>query len=172
MTSEPSWQDLLDLVTRLDESSYAEASVEVEGITVRLSRNGTLDASAGPARTAAPAESPPSAASAPSDADAPAAPDSTASAGEGDPGTPESSGTPVKAPLMGVFYRAPSPNAEPYVAPGDAVTADTTIGIIEVMKMMNPVSAGVAGTFVDYVVSDAEPVEFEQHVAHIDASSS
>jgi acetyl-CoA carboxylase biotin carboxyl carrier protein len=52
----------------------------------------------------------------------------------------------IRAPLPGVFYRAPQPGAPPFVEVGDAVGPDTVIGIIETMKLMNPVHAGASGT--------------------------
>jgi acetyl-CoA carboxylase biotin carboxyl carrier protein len=52
----------------------------------------------------------------------------------------------IRAPLPGVFYRAPQPGASPFVEVGDAVGPDTVIGIIETMKLMNPVHAGASGT--------------------------
>jgi len=58
----------------------------------------------------------------------------------------EGEGTPVRAPLPGTFYRAPQPGAPPFVDVGDAVTPDTVVGIIETMKLMNPVHAGTTGT--------------------------
>lgn len=54
----------------------------------------------------------------------------------------------VTAALPGTFYRAPQPGAPAFVEPGDAVTAETVVGIVETMKLMNPVHAGVAGTVV------------------------
>ena len=58
----------------------------------------------------------------------------------------EGEGTPVRAPLPGTFYRAPQPGAPPFVEIGAAVTPDTVVGIIETMKLMNPVHAGATGT--------------------------
>ncbi|GHC82320.1 acetyl-CoA carboxylase biotin carboxyl carrier protein [Novosphingobium pokkalii] len=52
----------------------------------------------------------------------------------------------IASPLPGTFYHAPQPGAPPFVAVGDAVTADTVVGIVETMKLMNPVHAGRAGT--------------------------
>jgi acetyl-CoA carboxylase biotin carboxyl carrier protein len=58
----------------------------------------------------------------------------------------EEDGSAIRAPLPGVFYRAPQPGASPFVEVGDAVGPDTVIGIIETMKLMNPVHAGASGT--------------------------
>jgi acetyl-CoA carboxylase biotin carboxyl carrier protein len=62
----------------------------------------------------------------------------------------------VRAPLPGTFYRAPRPGAAPFVEVGSQVDADTVIGIVETMKLMNPVHAGVAGTVAEFCVANAE----------------
>ena len=65
----------------------------------------------------------------------------------------------ISAPMLGTFYRAPAPGAPPFVDVGAAVEHDTVVCLIEVMKMMNPVSAGVAGTIVDVCADNAALVE-------------
>jgi acetyl-CoA carboxylase biotin carboxyl carrier protein len=65
----------------------------------------------------------------------------------------------IEAPMLGTFYRAESPGEAPFVEVGSRVGADTTVGIIEVMKMMNSVPAGVAGTIVEVCLENAEVVE-------------
>jgi acetyl-CoA carboxylase biotin carboxyl carrier protein len=62
----------------------------------------------------------------------------------------------VRAPLPGTFYRAPRPGAAPFVEVGSRVGADTVIGIVETMKLMNSVHAGVAGTVAEFCVANAE----------------
>jgi acetyl-CoA carboxylase biotin carboxyl carrier protein len=62
----------------------------------------------------------------------------------------------VRAPLPGTFYRAPRPGAAPFAEVGSQVDADTVIGIVETMKLMNPVHAGVAGTVAEFRVANAE----------------
>jgi acetyl-CoA carboxylase biotin carboxyl carrier protein len=68
----------------------------------------------------------------------------------------------VKAPMVGTFYRAPSPGAPPFVEIGDKVQADTVVCIIEVMKLMNTIHAGVAGTVREIRVENSQAVEFGQ----------
>ncbi len=67
--------------------------------------------------------------------------------------------------MIGVFYRRPAPGAEPFVQSGDTVDADTTIGIIEIMKLMNPITAGQAGIIGEFLVEDGQAVEFGQAIA-------
>ncbi len=62
----------------------------------------------------------------------------------------------VRAPLPGTFYRAPRPGAAPFVEVGSRVDADTVIGIVETMKLMNSVHAGVAGVVAGFCVANAE----------------
>jgi acetyl-CoA carboxylase biotin carboxyl carrier protein len=70
---------------------------------------------------------------------------------------------PVRAPLIGTFYRAPKPGAPPFVDTGTKVTADTVVGIVETMKLMNSVMAGTAGIIVAIEAADGEFVE-QNHV--------
>lgn len=64
----------------------------------------------------------------------------------------------VPAPLPGTFYHAPQPGAPPFVVVGDRVEAETVIGIVETMKLMNPVHAGIAGTVAEVLVPNATMV--------------
>jgi acetyl-CoA carboxylase biotin carboxyl carrier protein len=68
----------------------------------------------------------------------------------------------IRAPTVGTFYRAPRPGAPPFVDVGAMVEPQTTIGIIEIMKLMNAVRAGVAGEVCEVCVGDGDPVEFDQ----------
>ena len=68
----------------------------------------------------------------------------------------------IDAPMLGVFYRAPSPGAPPFVDVGTRIERDTIVCVIEVMKMMNTVPAGVVGTIAEVHVENAEAVEFGQ----------
>ena len=66
----------------------------------------------------------------------------------------------IEAPMLGTFYRAPAPGEPPFVEVGSTVEPDTIVGIIEVMKMMNSVHAGVAGTIAEICVANGEAVEY------------
>lgn len=72
------------------------------------------------------------------------------------------SGNKVTSPMVGTFYRAPSPGAKPYVEIGDKVNTGDTLCIIEAMKMMNHIEAEVSGTLKAILVEDAEPVEYNE----------
>jgi acetyl-CoA carboxylase biotin carboxyl carrier protein len=74
------------------------------------------------------------------------------------PDTDIEAGLVIRAPLPGVFYRAPQPGATPFVEVGDVVGPDTVVAIIETMKLMNPVYAGASGTITAIVAANAEAV--------------
>lgn len=76
--------------------------------------------------------------------------------------TASSSLVAVEAPVVGVFYAAPEPGAEPFVQVGSEVDADTTVGLVEVMKVFNGVSAGMKGRIVEICVEDSQLVEYGQ----------
>ena len=69
---------------------------------------------------------------------------------------------PIQSPMVGTFYRAPSPDAEPFLKVGDAVEAGQTVCIVEAMKLMNEIQAEVSGTVAKIVVDNQSPVEFGQ----------
>jgi acetyl-CoA carboxylase biotin carboxyl carrier protein len=71
-------------------------------------------------------------------------------------------GTTVRAPLVGTFYAGPSPEADPFVRVGDEVEAGQTLGIVEAMKLMNPIVADEPGTVHEVRVANAESVEYDQ----------
>lgn len=73
----------------------------------------------------------------------------------------------VPAPLPGTFYRAPQPGAPPFVGVGDNVQPDTVVGIVETMKLMNPVHAGCAGRIVDICVENATMVDGGSILFHV-----
>lgn len=150
MTDTPSWQDLLDLVAQLNGSDYESASVQFGDVSVRLSKSGALDPlTAAPAPRVDVPEAPSTYVSTPTAAPAAAAPVAP-------------SANTIDAPMIGVFYRRPAPGADPFVQPGDTVSADTTIGIVEIMKLMNPITAGKAGVLGEFLVEDGQAVEFGQ----------
>ena len=75
--------------------------------------------------------------------------------------------TAVQAPLVGTFYAAASPDADPFVQVGDAVEPGQTLGIVEAMKLMNPIVAEEAGVVTEVLVGDAESVEYGQVLMYL-----
>jgi acetyl-CoA carboxylase biotin carboxyl carrier protein len=72
--------------------------------------------------------------------------------------------TPVKSPLAGIFYRAPSPQAAPFVKEGETVSPDKTLCLIEAMKVLNEINGGVSGTVVRILVENGKPVTAGQNL--------
>ena len=139
------------LIELLEESDVEELEIQEGDDSVRISRRreqaaGTQYVShyPAPAPQAAPA---PEAAPAPAqESAAPAAP----------------SGHSVKSPMVGTFYRAPSPTAKSFVEVGQSVKAGDVICIVEAMKMMNQIEADKSGTVSEILVENVQPVEFDQ----------
>ena len=75
----------------------------------------------------------------------------------------------VTSPMVGTFYASPSPEDPPFVKVGDVVSEDTVVCIIEAMKVMNEVKAGVKGTVAAVLVRSGEPVEFGTHILRVAA---
>jgi len=139
------------LIELLEESGIAEIEIKEGEESVRISRHpagGTVHYA-----VPAPLAPPPAAAS-------PAAP--PASGTEERQAQEEIKGHHVLAPMVGTFYEAAAPGADPFVKIGDEVQAGDTLCIIEAMKMMNQIEADVAGRVSAILASNGEPVEFGQ----------
>ncbi|WP_027928982.1 acetyl-CoA carboxylase biotin carboxyl carrier protein [Amycolatopsis thermoflava] len=148
--------DIKLIVAALQESEWDQAEVVVGDVRVAVARNGaTLDSASAPATAPAPA-----AAAAPAPAPVAAAPAVPAPHAPQEPEPAAEGGHVVTAPSVGVFWRAPEPGAKPFVEVGSKVAADDTIGIVEVMKLMSNVTAGVAGTVTAVHAENAQGVEF------------
>ena len=140
------------LIELLEESGIAEIEITEGEESVRISRypNANHVAAAQHALPAAPMQMAAPAAGAPAAA-VPAA-----------EVPQEPSGHKVAAPMVGTFYRAASPEAEPFVKIGDTIQAGDTLCIIEAMKMMNQIEADVSGKVLSVEVESGEPIEFGQ----------
>ena len=78
------------------------------------------------------------------------------------PTAPQQTGTPLTSPMVGTFYRAPSPGADPFVKVGDTVKKGQVVCIIEAMKLLNEVEADADGVVKEVCVENGQPVEFGQ----------
>ena len=144
---------LIDLV---QESGIGEIEITEGEEKVRISRQGT---NAQPLIMAAPAmQHMPMAAA----GGAPAFAGSAAPAGAEGAKPAEPSGHQLKSPMVGTFYRAPSPGAPSFVEVGQAVTKGQTLCIIEAMKLLNEIESDVAGTVKAILVENGQPVEYGQ----------
>jgi acetyl-CoA carboxylase biotin carboxyl carrier protein len=143
--------DIEEILRLLDDSDFDELRLEIGETKLEIRRNGG-GSRRRPTRTPSPSATPPE----PPRASAPAAPAPTPSPS---PSSPAPGVVDVPAPQLGIFYHAPKPGEPPFVSVGDEVEPDTVIGIIEVMKLMNTVSAGVTGTVVEVVAPNGESIK-------------
>ena len=143
------------LIELLQESDVAEIEIHEGEESVRISRNGPPP----PAIYAAPAmmAAAPAAAAPPPAAGAPAAPPAE-----------ELKGHTVNSPMVGTFYRAPSPGAKAFVEVGQSVGVGDVLCIIEAMKILNQIESDRAGTVKRILVENGEPVEYNQPLFVID----
>ncbi len=156
---ELSEDDVLQILKLIDESHFDYFQLEVGELKITVSKGDPIPLNTAPQVTAAPVAAP---AAAPT-----AAPKTAAAAPAAAPQAPKPAAipegmVPVTAPLLGTFYVAPEPGAPPFVKIGQAVTEDTTVGLIEVMKVFNSVRAAVNGTIVEVVAQNGQFVEFGQ----------
>ncbi len=143
------------LIELLEESGVAEIEIHEGEESVRISRYAANAPAAAPAPVVAPAAAPPAVSAPPSGT-------SELSASE------IPSGHTVESPMVGTFYRAPSPGAGPFVEVGQRVNEGDTLCIIEAMKMLNQIEADKAGVIKAILVENAEPVEYGQALFVID----
>lgn len=142
-------KDVEEIMKLLDGSRFDRLSLEMDGIKLELERGGVSarPRPAGVATSAPAVPTPEPSASAPPSA-APKARQSR-----------ETGLVEVKSPLLGVFYRAPKPGEAAFVEVGSQIEEDAMIGIVEVMKLMNSVRAGVKGEVVEILAVNGELVE-------------
>ena len=127
--------------------NLAELEIEQAGVRIRVVRERAPAAAPSPMRAELGAPIPPGEA-----AETPADPNLVT----------------IEAPMVGTFYRAPSPNAPPFVAEGDVVKEGQALCIIEAMKLMNEIEAKVAGRIVRVLVENGQPVEYGQALFQVE----
>jgi acetyl-CoA carboxylase biotin carboxyl carrier protein len=145
--------DIQEIMRLVEASGFDELLLETAGTKLTLRRGGAIPLAAPavtPVAVAAPAQAP-AGVVVPAPVAAPVVAD----------------GTSVESPMLGTFYRAPKPGAAPFVEVGSAVEADTVIGIVEVMKLMNTVRAGVRGTVTAVVARDGALVEYGETLIRV-----
>lgn len=142
-------RDIAEITRLLEDSSFDELDLEIDGLKIHLRRSGAPPVKSATTTAPVAAPSPASAAATPAPADDP-------------------SRIAVRAPLLGTFYRAPRPGAPPFVEVGSQVEPDTTVGIIEVMKLMNTVRAGTRGVVRDISARDGALVEYGETLLRVE----
>ena len=138
------------LIEMLETSGIAELEITEGEESVRISRYGqTPPMPAMPYPPQAYNLAPPPAASAPTAEAAPA-------------GKPAPDGKIIRSPMVGTFYNAPAPDADPFVKLGDDIKAGDTVCIIEAMKMFNRIETDFGGKIVEILVENGQPVEYDE----------
>jgi acetyl-CoA carboxylase biotin carboxyl carrier protein len=148
-------EKLQALMELMEKHGLTELSLKNSGQVWRLKRGGH---EAVPLMMAAPTYAPPP----PQNAAPPPG------AGEARPKAPQDLGLVIKSPTVGTFYAAPSPDDPPFVTVGSKVRPDTTVCIVEAMKVFNPIEAGVSGTITAILVSNGDAVEYDQPLFRLD----
>jgi acetyl-CoA carboxylase biotin carboxyl carrier protein len=146
-----------ELVKIINKTNIAEISIEEEGlkITIKQKEDPAPNVIAAPAQhTYLPAA--PAAAPAPAPSPAPAAPK------EVEPAAKTENLLTIKSPMIGTFYRSPSPDKPVFVNVGDDISVGKVVCIIEAMKLFNEIESEVKGRIVKVLVEDASPVEYDQ----------
>jgi acetyl-CoA carboxylase biotin carboxyl carrier protein len=142
------------LIELLEESDIAEIEIHEGEESVRISRASSVP-------TAAPVAAP---AAIPAPTQAPAPAFSSPAEEAGAPAPEEISGHQIKSPMVGTFYRAPSPGAKNFVEEGQRVNVGDTLCIIEAMKILNQIESDKTGTVKRILVENGEPVEYNQPI--------
>ena len=145
-------KDIKAIIDLMKKNSITEFELERQDSKIRLKRGLNGGSSATQSEDYAPAIPPPMQAAVATAAPAAVAAPPPAATGEVD----------IKSPMIGTFYRAPSPESGNYIEVGASVTPDTVVCIIEAMKVMNEIKAEVKGVVTQVLVENAKPVEFGQ----------
>ena len=162
-------KELKELIELVSEKGLTEFEIERQGFRMRICRSKEpaaqfLPAAATPAAPSSTTASPldlSAAREAPAATTSPSAPTSSETRAA-DAAADDAQVQVIKSPIVGTFYRSPSPNSEPFVRVGDHVDQDSVVCIIEAMKLMNEIQAEVAGEVVKIFVENGQPVEYGQ----------
>jgi acetyl-CoA carboxylase biotin carboxyl carrier protein len=176
-------EELAAIIEQLDKTEFTDFLYEKGELRLHVRRGGhipegAIQSPAAAVAVAAPAATPPVAAqpAEPAAAPSPAAPAPAVVTSNGQSSAMSPDALPaghilVTAPMLGTYYGAPKPGEPAFVQVGDAVSADAVLCIVEVMKLMNSVTAGAAGEVAAVFVKDGDLVEFEQPLFAIRATS-
>jgi acetyl-CoA carboxylase biotin carboxyl carrier protein len=138
-------KEIKEMINLMNENDLTELEVEKEGMRIKLKKSGADKAGSAPLiiEGQIPQQMP-------------------VSVPSGKPPAPSIKTLEIKAPMVGTFYRAPSPESSPYVEIGGVIEPGQIICIIEAMKLMNEIKSEIKGKISEVLVENAEPVEFGQ----------
>lgn len=147
-------KDIKELIALMKKNDLSVFKMEREGFKITLKKGTDFQ----PTITVAPAPTAavPAAAAAPAPSPTPAAPPASAAPG-----------TEITSPMVGTFYRAPSPDSPSFVEVGSVVTPETVVCIVEAMKVMNEIKAEVSGTVTEVLAENGKPVQYGQPLFRI-----
>ena len=148
------FEEICELIELVGSSGVAVVEIEHAGSRVRV--EGRLQVVAAPSAQQIPASDVTVAIPAPQSA--PAEMDAERASADAD--TVDEDEQVINSPIVGTFYRAPNPDADPYVKVGDFVEQGQTLCIVEAMKLMNEIEADISGTVVKVLPENAQPVEY------------
>lgn len=154
------------IIRLVEHSDVDEVEVEEEGKKIRVAKNRNSSAGYPQPMMQVPVYQVPANQMPSGPAPAPSAP----APAEEKPKAAEKKYHEIRSPIVGTFYRAPSPDAEPYVEVGQTVKQGDVLCIVEAMKLMNEIESDVAGTVMKIAVENARPVEYNQILFFIDPS--
>jgi acetyl-CoA carboxylase biotin carboxyl carrier protein len=159
-------KEIQNLIKFVAKSGASEVKLEMDDVKITIRTGSDQEITyvqqapaAAPAPAAIPAAAP-----------APAAPAAPAPATPAAPASDDSKYVTVKSPIIGTFYRKPSPDKPTFVEVGDSIKEGDTLCIIEAMKLFNEIESEVSGTIVKVLVDDSSPVEFDQPLFLVDPS--
>ena len=133
--------DVREILRIIDESQLDELRIETDGLSLHVVRDGPVPSAEAEQQA------------------------------QTEPSAPAQRGAhTIESPTIGTFYRGPAPGAAPFVEVGSRVEPDTIVCIIEVMKMMNSIPAGMTGSIAEIHVENAAPVEFGQPLFRVDVA--
>ncbi|MFC7440960.1 acetyl-CoA carboxylase biotin carboxyl carrier protein [Laceyella putida] len=156
--------EIRELIRLIDESSIEEFEIDNDGTKITIKKAGeraVAVASQAPANVVATPPAPEAPLTAPQAPVTEEAPQVAASA-KAEENVDDANLHKIVSPMVGTFYRAPAPDADPYVKEGDTVNAESVVCIVEAMKLMNEIEAEVRGTIVKVLVENGQLVEFGQ----------
>ena len=164
--------ELKELMEYISKSNFIEFELEQEGFRLKLAKEGSRNPS-GAAASAIPHAVYPVPYPAPGPAPSPGAePSAAAAVHKAAPAAVSEEGLfQVTSPMVGTFYRAPNPNAPPYVDVGSVVQKGQVLCIVEAMKLMNEIECEVAGEILEIPVANGQPVEYGEVIFRIRPSS-
>jgi acetyl-CoA carboxylase biotin carboxyl carrier protein len=151
-------KDIKAIIDLMRKNNLSEFELERQEFKIKLKRAANVssvaeDSGYYPVAPAAPAP--------------PSLPAPSAAAAPATPAPAEPTGPEIESPMIGTFYRAPSPESQPYVEVGSEVNPETIVCLIEAMKVMNEIKAEIKGVVTHILVENAKPVEFGQPLFRI-----